>query len=169
MRTPARSGVVGPVLLGTDLSAASDLATDWAFDLAERERTELLVVSVIDPAELRRVGRPGLRVDQARELREDKAVELVTRGRRLGVDVRFLVWTGEPGPSLVEAAEAEGAGLIVVGSHGRGALGRLFLGSVSEYVVRHAPCPVLVVRATAVRERPDPGSVRSGGAVPTPS
>ena len=47
---------------------------------------------------------------------------------------------------IVSAAEAERADMIVVGSHGRGAVGRLFLGSVSEHVVRNAPCPVLVVR-----------------------
>jgi nucleotide-binding universal stress UspA family protein len=47
---------------------------------------------------------------------------------------------------IVSAAEAEHADMIVVGSHGRGAVGRLFLGSVSEHVVRNAPCPVLVVR-----------------------
>ena len=60
--------------------------------------------------------------------------------------VSFLVWTGDPGDMIVEAAEAEHADMIVVGSHGRGAVGRLFLGSVSEHVVRNAPCPVLVVR-----------------------
>ncbi len=43
-------------------------------------------------------------------------------------------------------AEEIGADVIVVGSHGRGAIERLLLGSVSEQVVRHAPCPVLVVR-----------------------
>jgi nucleotide-binding universal stress UspA family protein len=46
----------------------------------------------------------------------------------------------------VEASVAEAADLIVVGTHGRGRVGRLVLGSVSDHVVRHAPCPVLIVR-----------------------
>ena len=57
-----------------------------------------------------------------------------------------MVWTGDPGDQIVAAAEAEGVEMIVVGSHGRGTVGRLLLGSVSEKVVRSAACPVLVVR-----------------------
>jgi nucleotide-binding universal stress UspA family protein len=64
----------------------------------------------------------------------------------MGITVSFLVWTGDPGESIVSAAEAESADLVVVGTHGRGTIGRLLLGSVSDHVVRNAPCPVLVVR-----------------------
>jgi nucleotide-binding universal stress UspA family protein len=53
---------------------------------------------------------------------------------------------GDPGPMLTWVAEQEGSDAIVVGSHGHGMFKRLVLGSVSEHVVRHAPCPVLVVR-----------------------
>jgi nucleotide-binding universal stress UspA family protein len=60
--------------------------------------------------------------------------------------VSFLIWEGDPGESIVEAARAEHADLIVVGSHGRGGVGRFLIGSVSDHVVRHAPCPVMVVR-----------------------
>jgi len=143
------------ILLATDLSRASEVATDWAFTLAERNGADLLVVSVIDPHELRLESqRTGLRWDQVRDRRQAAAQELVTRGRPTGLDVTVLVWTGDPGESIVSAAEAEGADMIVVGTHGRGPIGRLFLGSVSEHVVRHAPCPVLVARAeTAPRSR----------------
>jgi len=74
------------------------------------------------------------------------AQALVERGRQAGVAVSFLVWQGDPGDMIVAAAEAEHADMVVVGSHGRGAVGRFLLGSVSEHVVRNAPCPVLVVR-----------------------
>jgi nucleotide-binding universal stress UspA family protein len=59
-----------------------------------------------------------------------------------------MVWTGHPGESIVAAASAESADIIVVGSHGRSRIGRMVAGSVSDHVVRHAPCPVLVVRAS---------------------
>lgn len=138
------------VLLATDLSPTSDLATDWAFDLARRNDAALLIVSVIDPRELRLPGGGfRARVDQVRDHREAIAQQLVERGRRLSVPVTFLVWTGEPGESIVAAAEAEDADVILVGAHSRGAIGRLLMGSVSEHVARHAPCPVLVVRATS--------------------
>lgn len=142
------------ILLATDLSEASEVATDWAFALAERNGADLLVVSVIDPHELRQESqRTGLRWDQVRDRRQAAAQELVVRGRPTGLNVAFLVWTGDPGESIVSAAEAEAADLIVVGTHGRGPIGRLFLGSVSQHVVRNAPCPVLVARPETARPR----------------
>jgi len=135
------------LLLATDLSEASSSATEHAFELASRLGAALLVVSVIDPGSLLMPsGRFRARVDQVRERHEQQAQALVERGRQVGIDVSFLVWTGDPGDQIVSAAEAERVDMIVVGSHGRGAVGRLFLGSVSEHVVRNAPCPVLVVR-----------------------
>ncbi len=147
---PARAAPpkrVETLLLATDLSEASTAATEQAFDLASRLGASLLVVSVIDPGSLLLPGgRFKVRIDQVRERREAIAQALVERGREVGVPVSFLVWDGDPGDMIVAAAESEHADMVVVGSHGRGAVGRLFLGSVSEHVVRHAPCPVLVVR-----------------------
>jgi nucleotide-binding universal stress UspA family protein len=141
---------VRKVLLATDLSRTSLPATNEAFAVAGRLRAELLIVSVIDTASLRLPGGRFLaRVDQVREHRQAAAQELVQRGRREGVPVQFLVWEGEPGEAILEAATAEGADIIVLGSHGRGAIGRLLLGSVSERVVRQAAVPVVVVRADA--------------------
>ncbi|MEA2578125.1 MAG: hypothetical protein QOD78_1713 [Chloroflexota bacterium] len=135
------------VLLGTDLGPTSQLATDQAFDLAQRHGADLLVVSVIDPDDLpQQGGRAGARWDEVRDRRQAAAQELVGRGRAMGIKVSFLVWTGDPGESIVSAAEAEGVDLVVVGTHGRGTIGRFILGSVSDHVVRNAPCPVLVVR-----------------------
>jgi nucleotide-binding universal stress UspA family protein len=57
-----------------------------------------------------------------------------------------VIEAGDPADVICRTAERLGSDVIVVGSHGRTGLGRLFLGSVSEHVVRHAPCPVLVVR-----------------------
>lgn len=139
------------LLLATDLSEASASATDEAFELAAKLGASLLIVSVIDPGSLLLPGgRFRARIDQVRERREQLAQELVERGRREGLEVSFLVWTGDPGDMIVEAAEAEKVDMVLVGSHGRGAVGRFFLGSVSEHVVRHAPCPVLVVRPREV-------------------
>jgi nucleotide-binding universal stress UspA family protein len=64
-----------------------------------------------------------------------------------GVDVATRVEVGDAGPMIVWVAEQIGADVVVVGSHGRGALKRMISGSVSEHVVHHSPCPVLVVRA----------------------
>ena len=138
------------ILLATDLSPASDGAAIQAIELAHDLGAELLVVSVIDPPTIRPVGVGGQRPDVVRASRETAAQALVTRGRAASVRVTFLIWDGDPGQSIVDAAASEQVDLVVVGSHGRGAVGRFFVGSVSEYVVRNARCPVLVVRNHAV-------------------
>ena len=147
------------VLLATDLSPTSALATEWAFDLAARNDAALLIVSVIDPREL---VLPGggfrARIDQVRERREAAAQTLVDRGRGLGVPVTFLVWTGDPAESIVEAAASEAADIVLVGAHSRGVLGRLLMGSVSEHVARHARCPVLIVRELAAAHEAGAGA-----------
>lgn len=146
-------GGIRRILLATDLSPASEGAAVQALDLAHDLGADLLIVSVIDPRSLRLPGgRFGVRVDQVRSSRETAAQELVSRGRAAGVRVNFLIWDGDPGESIVDAARSEQVDLVVVGSHGRGSVGRFLIGSVSDHVVRHAHCPVLVVRAQASLE-----------------
>lgn len=144
LRRPAKA--VRRILLATDLSPASEGATRQAIDLARDLGASLLIVSVIDP-DIR--GVPGSRIermDQRRAAREQAAQAVVIRGREAGIVVNFLVWEGEPGPAIVEAAASEEVDLVVVGSHGRGRVGRFMLGSVSDHVIRNATAPVLVVR-----------------------
>jgi universal stress protein A len=140
------------IILATDLGPASAPATDAAFRLAAALGSRLLAVSVIDPRTLQLPGgRFRSRVDQERGRLEEAAAELVLRGRRDHIATSFLIWEGDPAESIVEAAKSEGADIIVVGSHGRAALGRALIGSVSDQVVRHAPCPVMVVRSAVGR------------------
>ena len=133
------------VLLATDLGPASRAATDEAIALAAQLGARLLVTSVVDTGEGGGDG-SGRRVDQLRAGREAGAQEVVHEARARGIEAAFLVWEGDPGEAILNAAAAEGADLIVVGSRGRGPVGRLLLGSVSDHIVRHADCPVLVVR-----------------------
>lgn len=135
------------MLVATDASATSAAAERAGVEIAARVGASLVFVSVIDPSRLRLPG--GLfhtRVDQARSQREAALARIVARARELGVAAQFLIWEGDPGSSVIEAADAEGADLIVVGSHNRGPIGRRLLGSVSSYVVRHAPGKVVIVR-----------------------
>jgi nucleotide-binding universal stress UspA family protein len=140
-------------MLATDLGPASSSATEEAIEIAARLGARLLVTSVVgrglgDGHEDQR------RIDQIRAGQEAGAQAIVEEARANGADATFLVWEGEPGEAIVSAAEAESADLIVVGSHGRGPMGRFLVGSVSDFIVRHASCPVLVVRS-------DPGPRRA--------
>jgi nucleotide-binding universal stress UspA family protein len=134
------------ILLATDLAATSSPATNEAFEMARRLHAELLIVSVIDPTSLRLPsGRFRTRVDQVRDEREAVLRGLVQRGQRDGLRVTSLVWEGDPAESILEAAGAEGADTIVIGSHARGRIGRLLRGSVSHRVERDAGVPVVVI------------------------
>jgi nucleotide-binding universal stress UspA family protein len=89
---------------------------------------------------------------QHREARTDaeKALDATSAALRdagtLPDGAESLVLEGDAGPALCEFAREVGASVVIVGSRGRGGLKRAFLGSVSDYVVRHAPCPVIVAR-----------------------
>jgi nucleotide-binding universal stress UspA family protein len=63
-----------------------------------------------------------------------------------GVRARTMSVDGQSGTAIVRIAEREGANLVVLGALGRSMVEEALMGSVSHYVVRHAPCPVLVVK-----------------------
>ena len=133
------------VLLATDLTPASEAATRQAIGMAASLGARLLVVNVIDkdgPVTPLAVAR----VDQQRAVREVPLLQIVNRARAHGVDAAFLLWTGDPGQGIVAAAEAEGADMVIVGTRGLDRAGRFLLGSVSDYVVYHSVCPVMVAR-----------------------
>jgi nucleotide-binding universal stress UspA family protein len=135
------------ILLATDGSPASEPASAEAIDLATQVEARLLVVSVLSTS-----SRPSEASAEAggmadsRDSLTAKAQSIVQRAKAAGADATFLVWEGEPGEAIVAAADSENADLIVVGSHGRSGVSRFLIGSVSDFVVRHAHCPVMVVR-----------------------
>jgi nucleotide-binding universal stress UspA family protein len=137
----------GPILLGTDFGPVSAAAERAAIGQAGAAGVPLLAVHAIDTGRLRMPGgRFRMRVDQARAARERDAAALVERARALGVEATVLIWDGDPASCILDAAHAEGAAQIVLGSHGRGRIGRAIAGSVSAEVRERADCPVAIVR-----------------------
>ncbi len=135
------------VLVATDTSRTSTGAERAGIELAARFGSSLILLSVVDPSRLRLAGGLFLtRVDQVRAQREAALARIVDRARKQGVPAQYLIWEGDPGVAVTEAAEAEGADVIVMGSHARGPVGRRLLGSVSSYVSEHGERPVVVIR-----------------------
>ena len=135
------------VLLATDGSPASEPASEEAIDLAIQVGARLLVVSVLGAASRSSEASAEIGgVADSRDSLTTKAHAIVQRAKAAGANATFLVWEGEPGDAIVAAADSENVDLIVVGSHGRSGVSRFLIGSVSDYVVRHAHCPVMVVR-----------------------
>jgi nucleotide-binding universal stress UspA family protein len=134
------------LLLATDLSAASERATDEAIRLAVESGAQLVILSVVDPHLLRLPGGRLLRrVDQERSRIEAGVKDLADRARAAGARATFLVWEGDPAEVILAASEAENVDVVILGSHRRGLIGRLVLGSMSARVLEQSRCPVLVV------------------------
>lgn len=140
------------VVHATDFSPASRAAFARALALARASRARLTVVHVLAPVVP--VGGEGFvlpdtyqKLEAAGRAAARKQLDrLVARARRAGVRAAGLLCTGLPHAEIVRAARARGADLLVVGTHGRTGLARLFLGSVAARVVALAPMPVLTVR-----------------------
>lgn len=144
------------ILVATDGSEEADLALTTAADLAEKTDSELHVAFVFPTAVQLPYPRPILARPaevQERELEAamhqaqeflDRQVERV-KNEGVSVAETHLV-RGQPDKEIVHIGEETGAGLIVMGSRGLGGIRRALMGSVSDSVVRHAHCPVLVVR-----------------------
>jgi len=139
------------ILLATDGSEEAQLAAATAADLAEKTNSELHVLTVgpdyplyelpEHPAEFQDVVSENRR--EAKEVLEQQANSIEESG---GTVRETYLREGRAAEEIVEVAEEIGAGLIVMGSRGHGRLRRALLGSVSDAVVRHAHCPVTIVR-----------------------
>jgi len=139
-----------PIVVGTDFSEAAQTALDYAALLAARSQAELQVVYAWNPTglPLDAISDDHLLsslLDQARERVREKLNDLTEGIRSRGIQATAVFEQGPASRILPAVAERGQASLIVVGRHGHASLAHVFLGSVSERVVRTAPCPVLVV------------------------
>lgn len=89
---------------------------------------------------------PTLGMERLRQAAEEKLQQAVASvsGPRLTIETAIV--EGRPSDEVLAFAEKEGVDLIVLGTHGRGAIGKALLGSVADHVIRQSECPVMVVR-----------------------
>lgn len=145
------------ILLATDGTKHSEFALGYIKNFNVAEGDQIKVVSVVDMAVPMAIDmyagylpstpeiEKNLRENAERILEETcKKILEMTAGKQVAISNELLV--GSPESRIVETAEEMEADLIIVGSHGYNRWERLLLGSVSNSVVHHAPCSVLVVR-----------------------
>ncbi|HEX5850738.1 MAG TPA: universal stress protein [Rubrobacter sp.] len=135
------------ILLATDGSEEARTASRMAVGIAQGTGSELHLVHVggmggADPRLYEQMRR------NAQSLLEEQAGELREAGAKIA---KRHLKNGRPEQEIVALAEELGAGLIVMGSRGFGGMKRTLMGSVSDSVVRHAHCPVLVARGSRPR------------------
>ncbi len=146
------------IILATDGTKQSEAAIEITRTLNLFEGDEIRVVSVVDMAlplsvDIYAGYQPSTdEIENAVKENAEKVLETtghklreIFAGKNILIETELL--TGSPESRIVEIAETTGADLIIVGSHGYNRWERLLLGSVSDSVIHHAPCSVLVVRS----------------------
>jgi nucleotide-binding universal stress UspA family protein len=140
------------ILHPSDFSPASRAAFAKAVAMAKADRAELLLTHVVAyPVPVFGDGyvSPKVYEDLSRSMRaagQKQLDRLIAAATAKGAKARGLLLEGIPAEAINKAARSQRADVIVIGTHGRTGLARLFLGSVAERVVGGAPCPVLTVR-----------------------
>jgi nucleotide-binding universal stress UspA family protein len=144
------------ILVATDFSEHADRALEWAIELAKRfggapitllHTYEIPVYSVPDGAFIATADMTS-RIAAAAEKGLAATLEV---NKDAGVKIESLLRTGPPAEEINAVAQLVGAGLIVLGTHGRRGLSRALLGSVADRVIRTAKVPVLTVHAEKKR------------------
>jgi len=140
------------ILTATDFSLASRVALRYAAAFAKAFSAEVILCHVLEKPDFISSLPPvaeGYFPPNLAEIQEKHArvqCEQVLSETGLS-QARVLLLHGSPAGDITRAAADENVDLIIVGTHGRGAIAHLLLGSVAEKVVRSAPCPVLTVRS----------------------
>jgi nucleotide-binding universal stress UspA family protein len=140
------------VLVPTDFSDASESALNYGKAMAEAFGASLHLVHVMEDllahawaAEVYVASMPNLRDEIERESRQRLGTMLTPEDvTRLRAEIALVA--GNPFIEIIRYAKANNIDLIVMGTHGRGPIAHMLLGSVAEKVVRKSPCPVLTVR-----------------------
>src|SRR5688572_22090413 len=148
-RVATKGAVMERIVVGIDGSDASRRALNWALDEARRRQCSVDAVHAWEPPYLVAYPYAGGQYDpvtyeQAAKDTLDRVVDAVDASG-LAVPVSRILRLGHPAETILD--EAKGADLVVVGSRGLGGFRGLLLGSVSQQVAHHAPCPVVIVPA----------------------
>lgn len=137
------------ILVPLDFSNTSAKALTYAIRMAEQFGSKIILVNVIEPIATPDLAyHPLMLESEESRAAARRAIESTARKARLPDSMldRIVIRNGAPFVEITEAARTLKADLIIITTHGYTGLKHVFMGSTAERVVRHAPCPVLVVR-----------------------
>jgi len=151
--TGAAAWQVRRILLPTDFSGCANYALPYAAAIARAVDATVICLNVVEPI-VPAVGYTGMAeampIAEMSEQMEDSAERELPDVMRCedlrGLKVEEVIGHGDAAAEIVRVADEQEVDLIVISSHGRTGLGRIIFGSTAEAVVRHARCPVLVVK-----------------------
>jgi nucleotide-binding universal stress UspA family protein len=150
------------ILLPTDFSGCANFALPYAAAIARAAGATIVCVHVVEPI-VPAVGYSGLAEpmpiadmsEQLEDSAERELPQLAGCDELSGLEIEEVIVHGDAAAEIVRVAAEREVDLIVVSSHGRTGLGRIIFGSTAEAVVRHAGCPVLVVKPPPQEEESD--------------
>jgi nucleotide-binding universal stress UspA family protein len=133
------------ILIATDFSEASEKALRYSLSLARIYGSKFCLAHVVSSLGMTMAGPDAVAACEEAASREAAYLEdsLTQTGALTGIQHKFIVRQGELWPELREIIRQESADLLVVGTHGRHGIAKLFFGSVAEQIFRQADCPVL--------------------------
>jgi nucleotide-binding universal stress UspA family protein len=133
------------ILIATDFSEASEKALRYSLALARFYESKFCLAHVVSSLGLTMAGPGAIAACEEAVSREAAELEdsLIQTGALTGIQHKFIVRHGELWPELREIIQQESADLLVVGTHGRHGMAKLFVGSIAEQIFRQADCPVL--------------------------
>jgi nucleotide-binding universal stress UspA family protein len=140
------------ILVPTDFSACATPAVRYAAELSDKFAAELILLHVVPDAVLALpdavmpTPAPPADLTALEAAGRDGLANLIAAEGLAARHPRAEVRAGSPAAEILAAAKDLHADLVCIGTHGRGGLARVLLGSVAEHVVRQSPCPVLTVR-----------------------
>lgn len=148
------------ILFATDFSEPSRNALPFATAIARQYHSTVFVANVVEETPITSVPMDYLppEIEAERELAQRRMVELLKSELLHDLKTEVVIEPGFIWPVLAKVAEERHVDLIVLGTHGRGAIKRLLLGSVAEEICRHSPCPVITI---GPHVRPAAGDVTS--------
>jgi nucleotide-binding universal stress UspA family protein len=134
------------VLIATDFSEVSEKALRHSLSLARFYGSKLCLAHVVSSLSLTIAGPGAIAACEEAASREAAGLEdsLARTGVLNGIQYKFVVRHGELWPELRETIRKESTDLLVIGTHGRQGMGKLFFGSLAEKISRQADCPVLI-------------------------
>jgi nucleotide-binding universal stress UspA family protein len=133
------------ILMATDFSEASEKALHYSLALARFYQSKFCLAHMVSSLGLTMAGPDAIAACEEAASRDAANLEisLIQAGALTGIPHKFIVRQGELWPELQEIIRQESADLLVVGTHGRHGIAKLFFGSIAEQIFRQADCPVL--------------------------
>lgn len=140
------------LLVPVDGSRLSNLAFKKALGLAKLIDARIVVMHVIEPYYAGPLGVDGpemitsqVKIDKDHKMKAEELVSTyIEKGKNKGVEISSMIVEGHPSVEIIK--ESENFDLIIMGTHGRRMITQLLIGDVAEKVIKHAACPVFMVR-----------------------